>query len=79
MKAIIFVSSIVSTIVLFFYLFASNDNGLAYKIASRIIGKAPQDGDGAFQFPLGWLILVILGSAIGWLIGYLVVKCFVKT
>jgi hypothetical protein len=65
-----------STIVLFFFLFASNDTALAYRLASKIIGQPPEPGDGAFQFPLGWILLIIAGSIVGWVIGYFVQKYF---
>jgi hypothetical protein len=78
MKALIYLGSIFSIIFLLFYFFASGDNAPVYQLASKIIGRPPSDGDGAFQFPLGWIILLILGSGLGLVVGYLIEKYLIK-
>ncbi len=45
---------------------ARDDGSIFYRAASAIfIGHAPQPGDGAFQYPLGWLLMLTCGFALG--------------
>ena len=78
MKALIYLVSIISTIVILFYFLASGENGLMYRLASKIIGHPPESGDGAFQYPLAWIILIGSGFIIGSGVGLLINKYFVK-
>ena len=56
-------AAVYATILL--YLNASNDNSIFYRTASKILGSEPMTGDGAFHYPLGWILILILSGILG--------------
>lgn len=74
MKFLIYAVSIFATTVILFVLFASKEDALLYRLGSMIIGHAPESGDGAFQYPLGWLIGIGLGVVGGGVLGYVLIE-----
>lgn len=72
-KAII--SGALSSIAIFTALFIwslKSDENVYFKLASKLIGRPPQPGDGAFQFPLGWLLMVLTGVTLGLIVASVV-------
>ncbi len=52
----------------------SNETSIFYRMASKFIGHEPEAGDGAFQFPLGWLIMLFTSIVLGSIVAYLLTK-----
>ncbi len=78
MKIIIYLISSILTVITLFYFLGSAENGYIYLLASKIIGHLPESGYGAFQYPLGAIILIFSGFLIGSGIGFLINKYFVE-
>lgn len=76
MKALAFTCSILTSIIILIYFFGTSGNSFAFRLASKIIGHPAEDGDGAFQYPLAWIILILIGILVGFLIGLLINKYF---
>ena len=51
--------------IILLYFNASNDNSFFYRTASKILGAEPMSGDGAFHYPLGWILILILSGILG--------------
>lgn len=60
-------------VVITFILFAGEGSPF-YRLASTLLGFEPTDGDGAFQYPIGWVLMLITGVALGALIAFLFSK-----
>ncbi len=74
MKILIYIISILATTIAIFVFFASKEDALLYRLGSMVVGHEPQQGDGAFQVPIGWLIGLGMGALGGGALGYLLVE-----
>lgn len=78
MKILIYLAAMSLTIIILFYFFGLKEDSFVFKISSKIIGHQPQSGDGAFHYPLAWIILILAGSLIGWIIAHVIQKYLLK-
>lgn len=73
-SGIIYAASIFAVLSIILVTNFTNERPFFYRMASKLIGHEPESGDGAFQFPIGWLLMLGTSIILGALTAFILTK-----
>lgn len=73
-SVVIYAASIFAVLAIILATNFTNEHSLFYRLASKLLGQDPEPGDGAFQFPIGWLLMLGTSIILGALVAFILTK-----